>query len=133
MTVTIRRSTARDDAAWRCLSAAARLQCRRMDRHAEKTRRLADAVLNTPGHLSASVRHAIAARAAERADDVPAALAGYVDKVARYAYRVTPEDVAALRSAGLSEDAIFEATLSAALGAGMARLEAGLGALRGAS
>jgi alkylhydroperoxidase family enzyme len=103
-----------------------------MDRHAGKTRTLADAVLNTPGHLPTAVRHAIAGRAAGRAEDVPAALAPFVDKVARHAYRVTPEDFAALRDAGLSEDAIFEATVSAALGAGMARLEAGLAALRGA-
>jgi alkylhydroperoxidase family enzyme len=104
-----------------------------MDRFAEKMRRLADAVLNGAGELPPPVRHAVAARAGERdaAGPVPAALLSYVDRVARQAYRVTPEDVAALRAAGLSEDAIFEATLAAALGAGMIRLERGLAALAG--
>jgi alkylhydroperoxidase family enzyme len=41
------------------------------------------------------------------------------------------EDVAALKHAGLSENAIFEATASAALGAALARLERGLAALGG--
>ncbi len=59
------------------------------------------------------------------------ALAAHVDTVARHAWRVAPEDVAALRAAGLSEDAIYEATVAAALGAGLLRLERGLAALRG--
>ena len=54
---------------------------------------------------------------------------GAVEKVARHAYLVTYADVAALRDGGYSEDAIFEITLSAALGAGMARLERGFAAL----
>src|SRR5687768_16577863 len=60
---------------------------------------------------------------------VPIELAAYADKVAREAYGVTDEDVAALRRAGYTEDAIFEVTVSAALGAGLARLERGLAAL----
>jgi hypothetical protein len=36
-----------------------------------------------------------------------------------------------LRRAGYSEDAIFEITVSAALGAGMIRLERGLAAMKG--
>jgi alkylhydroperoxidase family enzyme len=50
--------------------------------------------------------------------------------VAKHAYKVTDADVEALRHAGYSEDAIFEITLSAALGAGLARLERGIEALR---
>jgi alkylhydroperoxidase family enzyme len=57
------------------------------------------------------------------------ALAGYLDKVRRYAYRVTDEDVAALKAAGLDDDAIFHATHDAALKAGLERWHAGLAAL----
>ena len=39
--------------------------------------------------------------------------------------------LAALQRAGSSEDAIFEITVSAALGAALGRLERGLTALRG--
>jgi alkylhydroperoxidase family enzyme len=52
-----------------------------------------------------------------------------VEKVARHAYKVTDADVDGLREAGYSEDAIFEVTLAAALGAAHARLSAGLDAM----
>ena len=63
--------------------------------------------------------------------EIPEALRVYVDKVALHAYKVTDRDIEELKQAGYSEDAIFEITLSAALGAGMSRLERGLAALRG--
>ena len=66
-----------------------------------------------------------------RQAQLPAPLDTYVDKVARHAYKVTDDDIVALRQAGYSEDAIFEVTLSAALGAGMSRLERGLAMLKG--
>jgi len=53
----------------------------------------------------------------------------YVDLVRRHAYRITDGDVAALRAAGHGDDAIFELTAAAALGAGMERLRAGLALL----
>ena len=53
----------------------------------------------------------------------------YLDKVRRHAYKVTDEDVQALKDAGHSEDAIFEQTVAVAIAAGLERLEAGLGAL----
>jgi alkylhydroperoxidase family enzyme len=62
----------------------------------------------------------------------PAALAGYVDKVHKHAYRVNDEDVALAKDAGLSEDRIFEATVNASVSAGIARLEVGLAAVEGA-
>jgi len=49
-----------------------------------------------------------------------------VEKVAAHAWRVTDEDVEALTRAGHSEDAIFEVTAAAALGAAIMRLERGL-------
>ena len=56
----------------------------------------------------------------------PEAARAYVEKVRRHAWRVTGADVEALRAAGLSEDEIFEATVAAAVSAGLDRLEAGL-------
>jgi len=56
----------------------------------------------------------------------PPAAAAYLEKVRLHAYRVTDGDVAALRASGLSEDEIFEATVAAAVAAGLERLDAGL-------
>lgn len=88
--------------------------------------RLQAAVLAGPGNTSPDLRCACAANT-----EVPAPLAAYVDKVARHAYKVTDEEVQALLQAGYSEDQLFEITVSTALGAGLARLEAGLKALQG--
>jgi alkylhydroperoxidase family enzyme len=66
-------------------------------------------------------------RAAARPDrEAPPEFAGYLDKVRRHAYRTTDADVQALKDAGFSEDEIFEQTVSAAVAAGLERLEAGL-------
>jgi hypothetical protein len=62
-------------------------------------------------------------------EQLPSELRSYVDKVAKHAYKVTDEDVEALKRAGHSEDAIFEVTAAAALGAAILRLERGLIAL----
>ncbi|MFP5284306.1 MAG: hypothetical protein ACLGI9_01060 [Thermoanaerobaculia bacterium] len=97
-----------------------------MDRHAEKMQRVVEAALDGPGELGPGVRQAIAE---ERHEEAPPALRPYLEKVAHQAYRVTDEDIQALRRAGLSEDQIFEATVAAALGAGLERLRAGLAAL----
>jgi alkylhydroperoxidase family enzyme len=59
----------------------------------------------------------------------PSDFATYLDKVRAHAYRVTDADVQALKDAGYSEDQIFEHTVSAAVAAGLARLEAGLASL----
>jgi alkylhydroperoxidase family enzyme len=45
------------------------------------------------------------------------------------AYAVTDADVDALKASGYSEDEIFEQTVSAAVSAGLLRLDAGLTAL----
>jgi alkylhydroperoxidase family enzyme len=95
-----------------------------MDRYADLRADLARCVLESPATLDRSVRAAIAA---DR--DVPDALAAFSAKVHRHAYRVTDEDVAALRAAGYSEDQIFEAVISAALGASQRRLDAALAAM----
>jgi alkylhydroperoxidase family enzyme len=59
----------------------------------------------------------------------PPEFGSYLEKVRLHAYKVTDRDVQELKDAGFSEDQIFEHTVSAAVAAGLARLEAGLGAL----
>lgn len=111
---------------------------------------LREAALAGKGALSSAAREAIFAQAAaggEQPGEQPggqpgAGVAGAADgeavarlaaltrKVALNAYKVTDGDIAALLRAGLSEEAIYEAIISAAMGAGYARLELGLAALR---
>jgi hypothetical protein len=117
-------------------------------RYAAYTARLVDSVLASPGHTPGALRRAVLARAygphplttpetsfplsgTERRSGGEDPLAAYVDKVARHAYQVTDEDLGALQRAGNSDDALFELTVSAALGAALGRLERGLAALRG--
>lgn len=108
------------------------------DRYADLVHRLRDSVLAGPGVTSAYLRRGVHARVAARAGgrgggvvpEGPAGLNSLVDKVAERAYEITDEDIDALRRAGYADDAIFEITVSAALGAGLARLERGLTVLR---
>jgi alkylhydroperoxidase family enzyme len=60
----------------------------------------------------------------------PPDLAAYLEKVRTRAYTITDADVDELKAAGYSEDAIFEQTVSAAVAAGLARLDAGMNVLR---
>lgn len=104
-------------------------------RHGGHAARLADTVLATPGDSSREERQAAFERgkhpgSSGRTSLVPG-LASYIDAVARHAYRVTDSDVAALQRAGYSDDAIFEVTVAAAVGAAMHRLDRGMAALRG--
>ena len=96
-------------------------------RHADVLQRLHDAVLSERGSLPHATRLALAT-----GREIPEPLRPFADKVARYAYRVTDGDVAALRDAGYDDDAIFELTVSVALGAGLRRRDIGLAALRAA-
>jgi len=93
--------------------------------------RLIAAVLKTPGDTPEAVRRAALDHAGGARDGVPPALTQYVDTVARHAYRVSDADVAALQSAGFSDDSIFEITVATAVGAALHRLERGMAALRG--
>lgn len=110
------------------------------DSPAAYTQRLIEAVLTSPSDTEPSVRRAVAALTAQlgghltsNVDEVPPELISYIKKVALHSYKTTDEDIEMLLQAGYSEDAIFEITLAAALGAGMARLERGLAALKGES
>lgn len=92
--------------------------------HADRWQRLENSILRGPGRLDAATRAALAS-----GHDIPATLAAYAEKVTHHAYKVTDGDIAALLAAGYSEDQLFEATLSVALGAAQMRLRAGLDAL----
>lgn len=59
-------------------------------------------------------------------DELPASLRPFVERVAMHAWRISDDDVDALKRAGHSEDEIFEVTAAAALGAAISRLERGL-------
>jgi len=56
-----------------------------------------------------------------------------IEKVAYHAYRVTDEDVAAVRAAGMSEDQIFEIVVSAAVGQASRQHKSALAALTSAT
>ena len=107
-------------------------------RHAGKIRSLVDSVLVSRGDSDPELRRAVEQRAAihagrlpEGGPRLPQELGSYIDKVALHAFKVTDSDIEALRDTGYSEDAIFELTLSAALGAGIARLDRAMAAMKG--
>jgi alkylhydroperoxidase family enzyme len=92
----------------------------------EPTGRLAAlraAVLDGPGVTDRDLRRAAASGTA------PGGWAGYVRSVRETSYRVSEEDITALKAAGIGEEEIFEVTVAAAVGAAFDRLEAGLHAV----
>lgn len=94
------------------------------DQVKEGRARLVERILNGPGVASAGAR-----RAAFDNRDVDARASGLIGKVARNAWKVTDSDVAGVKTAGISEDEIFELTVCAALGQATRQLEAALEAL----
>jgi hypothetical protein len=108
-------------------------------RYAGHVRALLNAVLESEAHSAPALRSAIHARATAHARGqqpdphaIPVGLHDYADTVARHAWKVTDADVDALKQAGLSEDAIFEITVCAALGAATGRLRQAYDAMKGA-
>ena len=81
-------------------------------------------VLDAPATADAALR-----RAAYGAEDLAEPLSGFVETLRRHAYRVQDHDIDGLHDAGYSDDQILEVVIAAALGAGDARLRAGLAAL----
>ena len=105
-----------------------------------KVQKAVESLLTHAGACTPELRQAVEAHAAglsgranPAAPKIPEALVTYVNKVTQHAYKVTDQDVQQLKAGGYSEDAIFEITLSASVGASLARLERGLSALKGAS
>jgi hypothetical protein len=56
-------------------------------------------------------------------------LSTLIDKVAKHAYKVSDEDISAVRASGLSEDQIFELVVCAAVGQATRQYDAALAAL----
>lgn len=98
------------------------------DPYEKKLTLLRKSVLSEPGTLAPDVRRAICDGL-----ELPDPLGAYVRKVAGHAHSVGDDDIAELHRAGYTDDQIFEATVSAALGAGLLRLGHILLTLRPAS
>jgi hypothetical protein len=81
-------------------------------------------ILEGSGKVSPSER-----RAAFHNGGLAEPLAALVDKVARHAWRVTDEDIAAVKGSGLSEDQVFEIVVCAAIGQATRQYNAALAAL----
>ena len=86
-----------------------------LDQHATEIDAIRRDVLSSDGVTER------AHRARVLAGDSPRDLTAYLDKVRHASHRITDEDVAAMRGAGFSEDAIFELTVAAALGVALER------------
>ena len=56
-------------------------------------------------------------------------LSTLIQKVAKHAYRVTDDDIAAARASGVSEDQIFELVVCAAIGQATRQYDAAVAAL----
>ena len=80
--------------------------------------RVRSAVVSSPGSLAPKIRQAISEGAY-----VSGPLGTFAQKVSEHAFMVNDDDIAALHRAHYSDDQIFEAAVSAALGAGLYRLE----------
>jgi hypothetical protein len=96
------------------------------DRHAAAVEALRRAVFESPGATEPAVRVA-----AGSGGQLPDPTGSYAEMVRDRSYRITDTDLARLTAAGLSDDAIFEITIAAAVGAAMQRLDAGMHGVRG--
>ncbi len=106
-------------------------------------RALLENLLGAAASVSAPVRRAIVLRAAELSGvpialtegepggSVDEALAPYVEQVACRAVEIKDADLEQLRQAGYGDEHIYDVTVSAAVGASLARLERGLALLEG--
>ncbi|MGH9585253.1 MAG: hypothetical protein ACRD4O_20230 [Bryobacteraceae bacterium] len=84
-------------------------------------------ILEGEAHASATQRHA-AFNNAGLAEPVRT----LIDKVAKWSHKVTDEDIAAAKLAGLSEDQIFELIVCAAIGQAARQYDIALTALMAA-
>lgn len=92
---------------------------------AEKYRALAvERVQSGDGRASETDRQAAFANV-----DVPAGARALIDKVTNNAWKVTDEDVAAAKVAGLTEDQLFELCVCAAMGQSTRQLDTAMAAL----
>ena len=96
-----------------------------IDPYANKMERLRHAVVRGPGSLAPNIRQAISEGVYSSSS-----LGAFAKKVADHAFMVNDDDIRELHRAHYSDDQIFEAAVSAALGAGLYRLECVLSVLR---
>lgn len=102
-----------------------------MSRFVEYVSRVAGCVSGQTGRTDPALRAIVRLRVQSLVTDpqspvasgLPEALDQYIETVGRHAYKVTDGQVLALRSAGYSEDAIFDVTVTAAVAAGLTRLD----------
>ncbi len=83
-------------------------------------------ILDGEGRLSPAVRRSAFG---DDRKTVPAHLQGLVEKVARNVWKVVDEDLAGPKSAGVTEDELFELTVCAAVGQASRQYESALAAL----
>ena len=81
------------------------------------------AVMESSGATDRALRAAAAS-----GKELPADLAPVIAKIRAHAYKVTDEDIEALKQAGRSEDEIFELTIAAAVGVSILRASRALAA-----
>lgn len=96
------------------------------DPYASTRQALERSVLDGPATLAPAMRRAASDPALWH--ELPAGLRPLLEKIWSTAYRVTDEDVAALKRS-YDDDALFEIIVACALGAARARFQAGLAAL----
>ena len=92
-------------------------------RHLAEMDALRRAIMESPGVTTRAERESAFA------GTMPQPLSAYVAKIHEQSYRIADADFDALRAAGVSEDAIFELTAAAALGAATRRLDQALRAM----
>ena len=80
--------------------------------------------LEGEGHASREHRSAAFAN-----DGVPESVRALIEKIAKHAYKVTDDDIAAAKAAGLTEDQIFELAVCTAMGQASRQYENALAAL----
>ncbi|MBE8516168.1 hypothetical protein ILP97_01295 [Amycolatopsis sp. H6(2020)] len=93
--------------------------------HGDVAQNLRHAVLEAPGATDPAIRSAALA-----GDDLPEPLRSYAANVRDASYKITDAEIDELTAAGSSEDAIFEVTAAAAIGAALTSYDAGLRAIR---
>ncbi|MCV7402775.1 hypothetical protein H7K24_21790 [Mycobacterium fragae] len=95
---------------------------------AQLHRELVDRVLEGDGKAAPELR-----RAAFENAGLSEPARTLIEKVANYAYKVTDEDIAAVRAVGLGEDQIFEIVICAAIGQASRQYADALAALASAT
>lgn len=99
-----------------------------MARISEARTALVKRILEGPGEAPHSDR-----RAAFANRGLSEPVSALVEKVALHAWRVTDEDIAAVRASGLSEDQVFEIAVCTAVGESNRQMDAALAALAAAT